>query len=62
MSYQIYLHDEKLPIKEMVGGFLFSRLGRIPRRGDDYIHENVTFSVLDADERQVTRMRVLVAE
>jgi CBS domain containing-hemolysin-like protein len=47
---------------ETVGGFLFSKIGRIPRRGEDFNYENVKFEILDADGRQINRVKVQVAE
>ncbi len=47
---------------DTVGGFLFSKLGRIPHRGEDYAFENITFEILDADERQINRVKVMVGE
>jgi CBS domain containing-hemolysin-like protein len=46
---------------DTVGGFLFSRMGRIPRRGEDFAFDNVKFEILDADGRQINRVKVLVA-
>jgi putative hemolysin len=47
---------------DTVGGFLFTRLGRIPQRGEDFAFDNVKFEILDADGRQINRVKVLVAE
>jgi putative hemolysin len=47
---------------DTIGGFLFTRLGRIPQRGEDFAFENVKFEILDADGRQINRVKVLVAE
>jgi CBS domain containing-hemolysin-like protein len=50
---------------DTVGGFLFTRIGRIPERGEDFAFENVKnvkFEILDADGRQINRVKVLVGE
>jgi CBS domain containing-hemolysin-like protein len=47
---------------DTIGGFLFTRLGRIPKRGEDFAFENVKFEILDADGRQINRVKVLVGE
>lgn len=47
---------------DTLGGFLFSRMGRIPARGETYDHEHVKFEILDADDRSIRRVRVLVGQ
>jgi CBS domain containing-hemolysin-like protein len=47
---------------DTLGGFLFSRIGRIPRRGEEVAYDNVRFEILDADGRQINRVKVLVGE
>jgi putative hemolysin len=47
---------------DTVVGFLFTRLGRIPKRGEDFAFENVKFEILEADGRQINRVKVLVGE
>jgi CBS domain containing-hemolysin-like protein len=43
---------------ETVGGLLFSRLGRVPNRGESVDLDGVRFTVEDADERRVNRVKV----
>lgn len=53
--------DVNLPDEEdydTLGGFLFSHMGRIPARGEEYRHENVRFQILEAEERRINRVRV----
>ena len=53
--------DIELPEDESydtVGGFVFAELGRIPARGETCRWRNVEFSVLDATERRIRRLRV----
>ncbi len=45
---------------ETVGGFLFASMGKVPKKGETFVHENVEFTVLDADERRIQRVRVAV--
>ena len=47
---------------DTVGGFLFSRIGRIPKRGEEVAFDNVKFEILDADGRRINRVKVLVGE
>jgi len=47
---------------ETVGGFIFAHLGRIPREGESFTYENLEFTILEADERQVSRLRVTMVE
>lgn len=43
---------------ETIGGFLFSAMGRVPARGDQFTHANIRFTVLDAEPRRVNRVRL----
>ena len=43
---------------DTVGGFLFSEMGKIPEAGEQLRYENVRFSVLDAEERKINRLRI----
>jgi CBS domain containing-hemolysin-like protein len=45
---------------DTVGGFLFSKMGRIPAAGEEFRYENVLFKVLAAEERKINRVRVEV--
>jgi putative hemolysin len=47
---------------DTLGGFLFSKLGRIPERGESYEHDHVKFEILDVDDRTIRRVKVLVGE
>lgn len=42
---------------ETVAGFVASRLGRIPRPGEKFVHRGWTIEVLDATPRRVRRLR-----
>ncbi len=43
---------------ETISGFLFSSLGRIPATGESFQFQNLRFSILDATERKINRVRV----
>ncbi len=47
---------------ETLGGFLFSKMGRIPQRGETFDHETAHFEILDGDDRTIRRVRVVVGE
>jgi len=42
---------------ETLGGFIFERLGRIPRKGESFQYDNCQVTILEASERAVTRVR-----
>ncbi len=43
---------------ETVGGFLLAHLGRVPSAGETFEVEGMTFEVLEAERRRITRVRV----
>jgi len=43
---------------ETVGGFVFSALGRVPRRGESFVHQDLEVEILDADRRRVHQVRI----
>ena len=45
---------------DSVGGFVFAELGRIPAKGDICCWRHVEFTVLEATERRIRRLRVTV--
>ncbi|MBP7934493.1 MAG: HlyC/CorC family transporter [Phycisphaerae bacterium] len=45
---------------DTVGGFLFSEMGKIPAAGEELSFRNIRFSVLDAEERKINRLRIQV--
>jgi len=45
---------------DTVGGFVFSALGKIPEAGEELCYHNITFRVIDAEERKINRLRVEV--
>ena len=47
---------------DTVAGFVFSKLGYIPKVGDKLDSHGATFTVLAADDRKITRLHVKLAE
>ena len=45
---------------DTIGGFVFSTLGKIPAEGEEFTHENVRFTVMDAEPRKINRLRIHV--
>lgn len=43
---------------ETIGGFVFSRLGYIPKNGESFDHENLKFTIISAEARSVKRVRI----
>ena len=53
--------DLQLPEDEdydTVGGFVFSHLGYIPKTGETFEYENISFTVKDAEARRIKRLRI----
>lgn len=46
---------------DTVGGFVFSQLGRVPSAGEAVAWKHLKFTVLSADKRTITRLRIEVA-
>jgi len=56
------LFDLELPDDEdfdTLGGFVFSRLGRIPKSGDQLLEAGLTFIVLEATERKLIQLEIV---
>jgi len=54
---------EELPLEgedtyQTLGGFVMTQLGRIPRAGDHFFHENVRYEVVDMDGNRVDKVLV----
>jgi magnesium and cobalt exporter, CNNM family len=43
---------------ETLGGFVFSRLGYIPKTNESFEYENVTFTIASAEARRIKRIRI----
>jgi len=44
-----------------VGGFVLSRLGAIPKAGESLEHNGLRVTVLEAEPRRITRLRIDLA-
>ncbi len=45
---------------ETIGGFVFSRMGKIPKIGERFEHDNIGIDVIAAEPRRITRLRLSV--
>ncbi|MFQ5806543.1 MAG: hemolysin family protein [Phycisphaerae bacterium] len=45
---------------DTIGGFVFTTLGKIPDKGEEFTHGNVHFVVMDAEPRKINRLRIHV--
>ena len=43
---------------ETIGGLLFTMMGRVPEKGEQYDLNGVRFTILEADERRINRVKV----
>jgi len=43
---------------DTVGGFVFSRLGYIPKKNETFDYENLRFTVISAEPRRIKRIRI----
>lgn len=43
---------------ETLGGFVLAELGRLPSEGESFHHDNVTYSISEASDRRVLKVRV----
>ena len=65
-SYSINSFNEIMPSSlpknsyETLGGFITTMLGYIPERGEEYQYGPYTFIVLDASDRAINRIRIVV--
>ncbi len=47
---------------ETIAGFVFTRMGRIPRPGESLDFDGLHFEVLDAEPRRIRRLRIRISE
>ena len=47
---------------ETIGGFVFSRLGYIPKTGENFDYENLKFTIASAEARRIKRIRIQKTE
>ncbi len=43
---------------DTIGGFLIDNMGRVPEKDDIFTHQGIKFTILEADERRITRIRI----
>ncbi len=43
---------------DTVGGFVFSKMGKIPTIGEEFCFDRIHFRVIDAEERKINRLRI----
>lgn len=56
---QIELEQEEIEENDTVGGLIFFFAGRVPSRGELLVHDSgLTFEILDANPRQIKRVRI----
>ena len=69
-----YIIDAKMPISELaeelginlpeeseydtVGGFVFTRMGKVPRKGEVFTANGVTITIIEADDRKVHKVKM----
>ncbi|MCK4294611.1 MAG: hypothetical protein KAY65_15530, partial [Planctomycetes bacterium] len=41
-----------------IGGFVFSRLGYIPKNGESFDYENLEFTITSAEARRIKRIKI----
>jgi putative hemolysin len=47
---------------ETIGGFIFSRLGYIPKTGESFDYENLKFTIASAETRKIKRVQIQKVE
>ncbi len=47
---------------ETIGGFVFARLGYIPKTGENFDYKNLKFTIASAEARRIKRIRIQKAE
>lgn len=58
LNYELNIELPEDEDYETVGGFVFSKLGRIPKVGERCAHDNVNIQVIAAEPRRIRRVRV----
>ena len=62
LNYECRLNLPEDDDYESIGGFVISKLGRIPAAGFTFEHQNLHFTILDAGPRKIHRLRVVITE
>ncbi len=45
---------------DTIGGFLVDNMGRVPEKDDVYTYRGIKFTILEADERRITRIKIQI--
>ena len=45
---------------ETLGGFVFFHMGKVPKVGEQFRHEGIGFTILDADDRRINRLKLVI--
>ncbi len=70
LDARMYIDDlnDELPIElpeeedyDTAGGFVFTTLGYIPTSGEEFDYQGAHFTVLEAEQRKINRIRITVA-
>ena len=43
---------------DTIGGFIFDHLGRVPEQDSQFSYQGLAFTILEADERRIHRIRI----
>ena len=43
---------------DTIGGFIFDHLGRVPDQDNQFSYQGLTFTIVEADERRIHRIRI----
>ncbi len=55
-EYELNLPDDE--DYDTVGGFVFARLGYVPKTGEHFTYENLTFTIASAEPRRINRITI----
>jgi putative hemolysin len=47
---------------DTIGGFVVDYLGRVPERQSQFFYQNLEFTILEADERRIHRIRIQISD
>jgi CBS domain containing-hemolysin-like protein len=60
LNEEMDLHLPESDDFDTLGGFIFSRLGKVPSKGDVVKYDNVILTVIEANDRRISRVAVKV--
>jgi putative hemolysin len=58
VNEELEIHLPEDESYDTIGGYVFSKLGRVPLAGESFVEDNVKVEVVQADDRRVIRLRV----